>query len=165
MVLCGDSYITPSHNDNTNFGASYRVNSDNTLETNEDHQHNLDKLKQNFPTVASQLNKPVTLTGRVSVRCTTPDYSPIAGPICDAQIFDECFKELKKNRKWTFNQEAPFLKGLFVNLGHGSRGLSSAPICAELIAAQVNQEPWPMPKALAELLNPNRFLVKALLKK
>ena len=105
------------------------------------------------------------MTGRVSVRCTTPDYSPIAGPVCDAKIFAECFNELKKNRKWTFNQEAPFLKGLFVNLGHGSRGLSSAPLCAELIAAQINQEPWPMPKALADLLNPNRFLVKALLKK
>ena len=55
-VLCGDSYITPSHNGNTNFGASYRVNSECTLETKEDHLHNLDKLKQNFPTVAEQLN-------------------------------------------------------------------------------------------------------------
>jgi len=53
---------------------------------------------------------------------------------------------------------------LYVNLGHGSRGLTSAPICAELVAAQINDEPWPMAKKLAHIVNPNRFLVKGLIK-
>ena len=38
----------------------------------------------------------------------------------------------------------------------GSRGLSYALLCAELIAAQVNAEPLPVASRLARLVRPER---------
>ncbi len=161
-ILCGTNYVTPTLNGELNFGASFRVKSDDTSVLQSDHSKNLSNLHKSFPGVAQQLSGKEQLKGRTSVRCTTQDYTPIAGPVCDAVLFNEEFKALKKSKKWRFYNPAPFLTGLYVNLGHGSRGLTSAPICAELVAAQINNEPWPMPKKLAQIVSPNRFLVKGL---
>ncbi len=163
-VLCGGRYVTPTLNGQLNFGASYRLNSEDCKVIEEEHQENLDALNKEFPSVGSQLIKDSPMSGRAAVRCTSPDYTPIAGPVCDAQQFAVDFSPLTKSRKWKFHQSAQFMKGLYVNIGHGSRGLSSAPLCGELIAAQINQEPYPMPEELAQIINPNRFLVKNLTK-
>jgi tRNA 5-methylaminomethyl-2-thiouridine biosynthesis bifunctional protein len=72
---------------------------------------------------------------------------------------------LKKNRKWKFQKPATFISGLYLNIAHGSRGLTSAPLCSELITAQITGEPIPMPKEQANMLNPNRFLVNTVTKK
>jgi len=162
-ILCGSNYVAPTLDGKLSFGATFRVNSANLSETEADHVKNLDNLKHSFPGVAQQLTGTETISGRTSVRCTTQDYTPIAGPICDSRKFNTEFSELSKNKKWRFFKSAPFLNGLYVNLGHGSRGLTSAPICAELVAAQINNEPWPMAKKLAHIVNPNRFLVKGLI--
>jgi tRNA 5-methylaminomethyl-2-thiouridine biosynthesis bifunctional protein len=163
-VLCGGHYVTPTLNGQLNFGASYRLNSESCQVLNEEHQDNLNTLNEEFPSIGMQLTGKEPLTGRASVRCTSPDYTPIAGPICDPQRFSLDFSALAKSKKWKFYQSAQFIEGLYVNLGHGSRGLSSAPLCGELIAAQICQEPCPMPEELAQMVNPNRFLVKNLTK-
>ena len=163
-VLCGGSYVTPPLNGKLNFGASYRLNSESCDVIEQEHQNNFETLNKEFPAVGSQLTKAVSLTGRASVRCTSPDYTPIVGPICDPLQFALDFSGLTKSKKWKFYKSAEFINGLYVNLGHGSRGLSSAPLCGELIAAQICQEPYPMPEELAQIINPNRFLVKRLTK-
>lgn len=168
-VLCGDSYVSPSHKSKINFGASYRLGSDCEDVLAEEHKRNLEKLSEHFPSVSKQIQSLAldaqAPKGRASVRCTSPDYTPIVGPVCKHDKFLTDFSELKKSKKWRFFREAQFHEGLYVNLAHGSRGLSSAPLCAELIAAMLNQEPWPLPQEQANLLSPNRFLVKeALLK-
>ena len=159
-ALCGEGYVTPTHLGKINFGASYRLNSDNTDITEKDNQDNFTRLKKDFPAVAQFINSNSPMVGRSSVRSTSPDYTPIAGPVCNTRIFAEQFEKLKKNKHWRFYESATFEEGLFVNLGHGSRGLTSAPLCGELVAAQANNDPWPMPKYIANLLSPNRFLVK-----
>jgi len=161
-VLCGDSYVTPMHKNQLNFGATYRLKSSDTLVTQADHQHNLDKLADNFPAMSTINSQKVS--GRTSVRCSTPDYIPIVGPVCDEQLFKSRFHDLQKSKKWRFYEAAPYLKGLFVNLGHGSRGLSSAPLCAEMLAAQIQQEVLPICKRHQDMLSPNRFLVSQVIK-
>jgi tRNA 5-methylaminomethyl-2-thiouridine biosynthesis bifunctional protein len=163
-VLCGDHYVTPSHNGQLNFGASYRIKSDSTEILVSDDEANIKNLELAFPSVSEQLDLSVKPKGRASVRCTSPDYTPIAGPICDENFFMNNFFELKKNRKWKFQKQAEFIDGLYINIAHGSRGLTSAPLCAELIVAHITGEPLPMPKAQADLLNPNRFLVNKIIK-
>jgi tRNA 5-methylaminomethyl-2-thiouridine biosynthesis bifunctional protein len=164
-VLCGDHYVAPAHNGQLNFGASYRIKSDNTDVLESDNSANIDNLTSSFASIQDQLNLAVEPIGRASVRCTSPDYTPIAGPICDSQLFLEDFARLKKNRKWKFQQPAKFIEGLYINIAHGSRGLTSAPLCSELITAQITGEPLPMPKEQANMLNPNRFLVNEITKK
>ncbi|GGP18992.1 bifunctional tRNA (5-methylaminomethyl-2-thiouridine)(34)-methyltransferase MnmD/FAD-dependent 5-carboxymethylaminomethyl-2-thiouridine(34) oxidoreductase MnmC [Silvimonas iriomotensis] len=55
----------------------------------------------------------------------------------------------------------PDLYGL---LGLGSRGLTFAPLAAELIAAQLNGEPLPLERDLVQAIDPARFLLRALRK-
>ncbi|RLR17325.1 hypothetical protein D8L93_10235 [Sodalis-like symbiont of Bactericera trigonica] len=46
----------------------------------------------------------------------------------------------------------------------GSRGLCSALLAAEIVAAQIFGEPLPVTRTVAQALNPNRFWVRKLLK-
>lgn len=163
-VLCGDHYVAPTHEGHLNFGASYRIKSDNTDILDTENQDNINNLVTAFPAIKPQLSLSENVTGRTSVRCTSPDYTPIVGPVCDEIHFVNHFSELKKNRKWKFKKPAEFLPGLFVNIAHGSRGLSSAPLSAELIACQITGEPLPICKDQADLLSPNRFLVNKIIK-
>jgi tRNA 5-methylaminomethyl-2-thiouridine biosynthesis bifunctional protein len=164
-VLCGDHYVTPSHNGQLNFGASYRIKSNSIEVLPSDNEANIENLESTFSSIGEQLDLSVKPTGRASVRCTSPDYTPIAGPICDEKFFISNFSELIKNRKWKFQKQAKFIDGLYINIAHGSRGLTSAPLCAELIVAYITGEPLPMPKAQADMLNPNRFLVSNMIKR
>ena len=52
------------------------------------------------------------------------------------------------------------MNGLYINAGHGAKGLVNAPLCAEIIASLINGDPLPVSKSLAGALNPNRFLLR-----
>ena len=58
----------------------------------------------------------------------------------------------------------PWLDGMYINSGHGSRGLVTAPLCAELLAAWLDAEPLPLPSSVAEACLPNRFALRALIR-
>jgi tRNA 5-methylaminomethyl-2-thiouridine biosynthesis bifunctional protein len=53
---------------------------------------------------------------------------------------------------------------LYVNSGHGSRGLITAPLSGELLAAWLDNEPLPLPRAVAEACHPNRFALRRLIR-
>ena len=48
-------------------------------------------------------------------------------------------------------------KGIYVNTGHGSRGSTSSPLCAEIIADLIDNRPLPVDHEVAIALNANRF--------
>jgi tRNA 5-methylaminomethyl-2-thiouridine biosynthesis bifunctional protein len=70
------------------------------------------------------------------VRCASPDHLPCVGPVDDAK-----------------------LPGLYVCTAMGSRGLSFAVLCGELLAAWLHAEPLPMDKRLAQSLLASRHVV------
>jgi tRNA 5-methylaminomethyl-2-thiouridine biosynthesis bifunctional protein len=43
--------------------------------------------------------------------------------------------------------------------GLGSRGLTTAALCGELIAAQATGAPWPLEADLVDAIDPARFVV------
>lgn len=160
-VLCCKGYVAPAHNGQLVFGASYRLNDASTDVRLAEHATNKTMLEQEFPALSHHLTlKPELFKGRAAVRCASRDYWPIAGPVCDSIKFNVDFAALDKNREWRFYQPATFLPGLYLNTGHGSRGLSSAPLCAEILAAQICAEPLPVEASVVDMLNPNRFLLK-----
>lgn len=59
-------------------------------------------------------------------------------------------------------RDVPRAAGLYGAFGYGSRGLVWAALGAELIAAQIEGEPWPLERELAEAIDPARFLIRAL---
>jgi tRNA 5-methylaminomethyl-2-thiouridine biosynthesis bifunctional protein len=91
-----------------------------------------------------------------------PDYLPIAGAALDADRFRERFAALARDATTRFDEPAPWLPGLFVSTGHGSRGLVTAPIAGELIAALVTGEPLPLPTNVVQALATGRFLARDL---
>jgi tRNA 5-methylaminomethyl-2-thiouridine biosynthesis bifunctional protein len=96
------------------------------------------------------------LQGRTALRCVAPDYLPMAGPLLDPAVLVERYEvgsRLPADR-------LPWMSGLYVNTGHGSKGLLTAPLCAEIIASMLGNEPLPVDAGLARALDPNRFLLR-----
>ncbi|HRD97761.1 MAG TPA: oxidoreductase, partial [Rubrivivax sp.] len=54
----------------------------------------------------------------------------------------------------------PRQQGLFVLTGLGARGLTLAPLMADLVAAQATGTPWPVEQDLADAVDPARWLVR-----
>ena len=118
------------------FGATHDRDDEGTDVRAADHDRNLATLAGVRPALAARLaGEP--LQGRASIRATTPDRLPIAGP-------------------------APDMEGVFILTGFGSRGFSLAPLLAEHVAALALNAPSPLPAPLAELVDPDRFRRRAL---
>jgi tRNA 5-methylaminomethyl-2-thiouridine biosynthesis bifunctional protein len=49
--------------------------------------------------------------------------------------------------------------------GLGSRGLTTAPLLAEIAVSQLLKQALPMQNELLDALNPNRFLVRSLIRR
>ncbi|WP_415902794.1 bifunctional tRNA (5-methylaminomethyl-2-thiouridine)(34)-methyltransferase MnmD/FAD-dependent 5-carboxymethylaminomethyl-2-thiouridine(34) oxidoreductase MnmC [Neptuniibacter sp. QD29_5] len=165
-VVCGDGYISPAQNQQYCFGATYDLQGKERNVTQEDHESNLEKLGKVLPEihadVASESND---LQGRTAFRCSTPDYMPIVGPAPVQDQLIETFAQLRKDRKWRFeNAKAEHHPNLYVNTGHGSKGLITCPISAELLASMICDEPLPLPKDVIDAINPARFIIKKLIK-
>ena len=56
------------------------------------------------------------------------------------------------------------LPGLFVLAGLGSRGLTAAPLAAEILASEIMGEPSPVPRYLQQALSPARFLKRGIVR-
>jgi tRNA 5-methylaminomethyl-2-thiouridine biosynthesis bifunctional protein len=119
-----------------------------------DHQSNLDKLKHISPTLYAELQGNIQ-GGRASLRCTASDYWPLAG-----QLIDTAELKAKPLRASADVNSLPWVSGLYMNIAHGSKGFTTAPLCAEMIACMVCNETLPMNNVMAGLLNPNRFQLK-----
>jgi len=154
-VICTDGYLSPERDQYHCLGATFSPN-DNKTEIREiDHQSNLKTLKL----LAPEWNgyNLHTLQGRASIRASTSDYVPLAGAILD-------IRQLKENppRYNASPKYLPWLNGLYINAGHGAKGLVNAPLCAEIIASLICNEPAPVDCLLLSALDPNRFALRRL---
>ncbi|MFC5523095.1 FAD-dependent 5-carboxymethylaminomethyl-2-thiouridine(34) oxidoreductase MnmC [Polaromonas jejuensis] len=101
----------------------------------EDGQLNFSKLQALLPKTAQGLANQFEggeIQAWAGVRCATPSRLPALGPL-----------------------QAP---NLWLCSGMGSRGLSFAALCAELLAAQLHAEPLPLEQRLADALLPQHAL-------
>jgi tRNA 5-methylaminomethyl-2-thiouridine biosynthesis bifunctional protein len=59
----------------------------------------------------------------------------------------------------------PYFTGLYINAGHGSKGLISAPLSAEMLACQMANQSLPVAQCVAWSLDPNRFIIRDLIRR
>ena len=167
-VVCAEGYVAPPRGDEHTLGASFDFHSDDLMPTVAEHQGNLALLDEISTDLAQRLGTamldPEQLQGRAAFRCTSPDYLPIVGPVADPGAFVEAYAVLGKDARQVPEVPCPWLQGLYVNSGHGSRGLITAPLSGELIAAWASGEPLPLPRAVAEACHPNRFVLRKLIR-
>ncbi len=164
-VLCGNGYIAPANNQRFCFGASFDLHNHDSNISPSDHRHNLELVEQVCPPLASQLEPQLPAAqGRVGFRCAASDYLPIVGAVPDHDEFISAYAPLGKDAKAVIDTPPSHLRGLFVNLGHGSKGLITAPLAGELLADLILGEPLAVEHKLAQALNPARFIIKKLIK-
>jgi tRNA 5-methylaminomethyl-2-thiouridine biosynthesis bifunctional protein len=117
-------------------GATFDRDSTDLAPTAADSDANRERLARLHPAAATSL-APAFDSGEVhtwvGVRCASGDRRPLVGPL-DAGA-----------------------AGLWACTALGSRGLSFAALCAELLAAQWHGEPLPLPATLAKALGTQRL--------
>jgi tRNA 5-methylaminomethyl-2-thiouridine biosynthesis bifunctional protein len=132
-VLCAGSYVAPARNGLHSVGATFARESSIEV-TAADNAENLALLEKLSPALFRALEGPALaarqLSGRAALRCGSPDYLPIIGPVGD---------------------------GLFISTAHGSRGLITAPLAGEVLVAHLEGEPAPLPRDLMQAVHPGRF--------
>ncbi|CAA0100403.1 tRNA 5-methylaminomethyl-2-thiouridine biosynthesis bifunctional protein MnmC [BD1-7 clade bacterium] len=162
-VICHKGYICPSAPDEPDVytcGASYELKNTDLNLNDAIHSQNLQNLADYLPDFSTEKTGNNTIRGRVGFRCTTPDYLPMVGPLFNVTGFDRTFSLLGKNARSHIPLPGSYHDGLFVNIGHGSRGFGSAPISAALITAYALSRPLPIPFPMAAALNPARFVIR-----
>ncbi|MBX8531065.1 bifunctional tRNA (5-methylaminomethyl-2-thiouridine)(34)-methyltransferase MnmD/FAD-dependent 5-carboxymethylaminomethyl-2-thiouridine(34) oxidoreductase MnmC [Pseudomonas cichorii] len=168
-VVCAEGYVAPPRMGEHTLGASFDFNSDDLNTNTADHLSNLQLLQEISDDLTARLGaahlSPEELQGRAAFRCTSPDYLPIVGPLADREEFIQAYAALGKDARQVPDTACPWLDGLYVNSGHGSRGLITAPLSAELIAAWLDNEPLPLPRSVAEACHPNRFALRGLIRR
>ncbi len=153
-IICAKHFISPSIDGKHTLGATY-ANHDMTPEcTQQDTNANLYGLREINDELPKTLN-PNLLKGRVGWRCATMDYLPMVGQILDLPLL-----QAKPPRPSTKPDMLPWQRGLYVNIGHGSKGMITAPICANWLAGiMAGQAPQDL---LLNRLQPNRFAMREL---
>ncbi len=167
-VVCAEGYVAPARLGEHTLGASFDFKSDDLTPTTAEHLGNLAMLEEISHDLVERLEiehlDPEHLQGRAAFRCTSPDYLPIVGPLADTQAFTQAYAALGKDARQVPDVECPWLDGLYINSGHGSRGLITAPLSGELLAAWLDNEPLPLPRSVAEACHPNRFALRRLIR-
>jgi tRNA 5-methylaminomethyl-2-thiouridine biosynthesis bifunctional protein len=148
LVICGDGYVTPPLRGSCTVGASFDEEATPGLRMDSQHD-NLRRLARLLPIDQPLENLP--LDGSVGFRCFAPDRLPLAGALYDASI------PLTSTR-WN---AVPRLPGAYCLLGLGARGLTWAPLLAELLASDIEGEPLPLDREMKEALDPARFALRA----
>ena len=153
-IVCTDHFIAPAVAGLHTIGTSYATNDINPNLSEKDMHENLQALRKIAPELFESVKN---VQGRVAWRSQTLDYMPLAG-----QLLDETAMRNNPPRYNAKPADLPWLRGLYVNAGHGSKGMISAPICGELIADLVTGHTLNLSAKLAAKLNPSRFLLRKL---
>ncbi|MGL5343133.1 MAG: bifunctional tRNA (5-methylaminomethyl-2-thiouridine)(34)-methyltransferase MnmD/FAD-dependent 5-carboxymethylaminomethyl-2-thiouridine(34) oxidoreductase MnmC [Plesiomonas sp.] len=174
-VLCYEGYLTPTDltpitaGDNTHhhcLGATYGRSDTDTALRAADQQENLAKLQRSLPNATWAKQIQTGDKARAAIRCATRDHFPMMGAVPDYVATLSQYADLQQQLRQSPETiaPAPYHPDLFVLAALGSRGLTSAPLLAELLAAQMNGEPLPLEEEILQALNPNRYWIRKLLK-
>ena len=127
----------------------------------ESRSRNLAALRELAPDVAASVVE-ASLQSRAGLRAATPDRAPVAGVLPDAERWLAQYAPLAHGRKVETDQAPPAHEGVYVIGGLGARGLATAPLLGEIVAAEMCGEPAMLSHAEREALHPARFLHRAL---
>ncbi len=167
-LLCHKGYFTPEVDGFHALGSTY-VKNDTRVDVRRD------ETSQNFATHLNSIEKAswrddlAKLEGnsgnfsRAAIRCSSSDHLPVVGALPSSQQFEE-LSELYK-AKSVENYPVPSdVTNIFVLTGLGSRGLTTAPLMSEILVCQLLNKPLPLSAKLLNTLNPNRFIVRSLIR-
>jgi len=130
------SFVNDSGQTHWLMGSTFERDNNRADIKDKDQQAIVERLQQLLPLTAETLSSSFVkdkTQAWAGVRCVSPDRLPIVGPLDNVA-----------------------LPGLCVCTALGSRGLSFAVLCGEILAAYLHAEPLPIEKRLAQSLFANR---------
>ncbi|AOR67830.1 bifunctional tRNA (5-methylaminomethyl-2-thiouridylate)-methyltransferase MnmD/FAD-dependent cmnm(5)s(2)U34 oxidoreductase MnmC [Burkholderia stabilis] len=154
----GDGYAVPLDDGTLLIGATFEPDDVDPAMRLAGHLENLDRVRRLLPGLIGDLPDLDTLRGRVAFRWVVADRLPLIGPLADEAQAIANARALSGAKA----RDLPRTPGLYGAFGFGSRGLVWAALGAELIASQLEGEPWPLERELADAVDPARFLIRAL---
>ena len=157
-VVCRNGYLTPAWEGRHVIGATFDRRTFGSELRESDHRELVERVRSWSEGLADLPAMP--MSGRASVRSETPDRIPTLGPVPDPERFTETYGDLHHGRHWKEYPEAPLLPGLWMSAAHGSRGVLTSGLGAELIASQLFGEPWPIERDLGHGVHPARFVIR-----
>lgn len=153
-IICGNGYITPNLGECYTIGATFNNDISNLKVTKGEHIENISQIAKYI--VDYNIN-PNDVTGDVNIRMHSPDHLPIVGPIADYEKFNKEYSLLSKDKNHKLTSTCPYLPGLYINAGFGSKGFLFAPLCSEIIASYIDGSEFDVSESLRIALHPNRF--------
>lgn len=143
QAVCHQGYLTPALGGVHAVGATFNRNDRSDVPAPTEDAANIAALQAALPEHWQALGgeRLEVVGSRASLRCYGPDSLPLAGAAVNAR--------------------GDNIPGLWLSVGHGSRGLTHTPLCADLIAAEMLALPLPCDQLLLEALAPARFYLRA----
>lgn len=131
--LCYGGYCSAAINGLHVLGATFQPWLTDTALRDEDDRQIIAQIEQAAPTLAGQFSPE---NSRAALRTAAKDRVPVIGPV------DGC-------------------EGLYVSTAHGSHGLLSGLLGAEIIAADITGDTPPLSRAALRHISPQRFVERA----
>ena len=140
---CHTGYVTPAFEGIHCVGATFDRHRQTPVVDPVDNERNLAELERQLPSLWRALGgSEIDAVGQhVGLRCQSRDRLPLVGPSPDPS-----------NNPHTLDGR------IWLNIAHGSRGLTHTPLCADLIADRLSGEPVAVDSPVMAALAPERFI-------
>ena len=138
------------------FGATSQTGDTDPRLRESDHAYNLQRL---HALTGLDMAGQATLQGRVGWRCVSPDRLPLVGRLPCREAMGAADTP-DRPAPWLRLRDVPRIPGLRVIGALGARGITWAPMLAELLTAEVAGTPLPWPAEHVDALDPARGLVR-----
>lgn len=144
------------------FGATYVRGDENSDLRVSETDENTRALEACLPKFASHLSD--IQSSHAAIRASTPDRWPIVGPLVNTDFYEKEYADIHLGKQYKTYPQARYQEGIYILSGLGSRGLTSAAYCANILSHLMLGYTAPAPRHILHALHPARFLIRRLRK-
>lgn len=157
--LSARGYITKAINGVQLVGASYARGDDDALPRSSDDDENIALVDEFLSN-----KKPNIIGSNVGFRGYSGDRFPIIGGIHNASEYIKIYNSLLWTKNKPSNKSPVYYQNLLISAAHGSRGLSTSILGANILLDMVLGRQICVKKSIIDALNPSRFIIRKLKK-
>ncbi len=157
--LSARGYITKAINGVQLLGASYARGDDDALSRSSDDDENIALVDEFLSN-----KKPNIIGSNVGFRGYSGDRFPIIGGIHNASEYIKIYNSLLWTKNKPSNKSPVYYQNLLISAAHGSRGLSTSVLGANILLDMVLGRQICVKKSTIDALNPSRFIIRKLKK-